>query len=94
MLFGSVNMSQIYGPLHEFSLVDNKWWALDFKEFSYKDTIFDFDKENASIAVVDTGTSMISIPLEDYNQLVKMWEDEISNSEDFVCQLGLCIGGQ
>lgn len=49
--------------------------------------------EDISIAVIDTGTSMMAIPLEDYNLLIQIWEQEIDNKDEFVCQMGLCIGG-
>jgi hypothetical protein len=98
--------------LHEFKLVNNKWWALQFTELRYSTTIFEKEKDginihldpakmtgaftyqaDQSIAVVDTGTSMMAIPLEDYNLLIKMWEKEIGNKNEFVCQMGLCVGG-
>jgi len=47
-----------------------------------------------SIAVVDTGTSMMAIPFKDYNILTQMWQTQINNKDEFVCQMGLCIGGQ
>jgi len=46
------------------------------------------------IAVVDTGTSMMAVPSEEFNDLTNKWEREIANSEDFICQMDLCIGGQ
>jgi hypothetical protein len=36
---------------------------------------------------------MMAIPLEDYNLLIQMWEEEIGSSNEFVCQMGLCVGG-
>ena len=40
MLFGGINHDQILGGhLHDFELVNNKWWALKFTEFRYNTTI-------------------------------------------------------
>lgn len=54
---------------------------------------FSYSSQDQSIAVVDTGTSMMAIPLEDYNLLIAKWEKEITSANEFVCQMGLCVGG-
>jgi len=35
MIFGGVNETQIEGKLHEFSLINDKWWTLRMNEFRY-----------------------------------------------------------
>ena len=44
MLFGGINATQILnGHLHDFELVNNKWWALRFTEFRYNETVINQD---------------------------------------------------
>ena len=44
MLFGGINHTQVLnGHLHDFELVNNKWWALKFTEFRYNETIINQD---------------------------------------------------
>ena len=63
MIFGGVNESQYIGDLHSFPLVTNIWWALDLKEIGYNGyTIADYNPEDKAIAVIDTGTSISSLP--------------------------------
>ena len=50
--------------------------------------------DDGPIAVIDRGTSMMAIPNEDYEALTKIWESEINNQNEFICQVGLCIGGR
>lgn len=49
MIFGGINQTQIHGDLKEFKLVNNKWWALQFTELRYSDTIFEREKEGINI---------------------------------------------
>lgn len=36
----------------------------------------------------------MAVPHEDYDALVKMWEQEINNPNELICEIGLCIGGR
>ena len=41
--------------------------------------------QDGSIAVIDTGTSMLAVPHEDYDMLTSIWEHEINNPNEFIC---------
>lgn len=65
MVFGGVNTTGFVGELLSFPLKTNNWWAMDLKEFGYGNTrISSFYPSDYAIAVVDTGTSLASIPSE------------------------------
>ena len=63
MIFGGYNTSQYVGELHNFTLKTNQWWALDIMEFSYDGyRMAAYTPSDNAIAVVDTGTSLASVP--------------------------------
>ena len=71
MIFGGTNSSQYVGDLHSFPLKTNTWWALDMREFSYNGiSMASFSPSDKAIAVIDTGTSLASIPSSIHKRLI------------------------
>ena len=51
------------GDLHWFPVVTKNWWAIDFRQMKYgNQVIAQFNFYDSAIAVVDTGTSIITVP--------------------------------
>ena len=65
MIFGGIDHDQFLGDLHQFPLVNDRWWGLNFNSLVIGNEIIDLGRMNEAIAVIDTGTSMIGLP-EDY----------------------------
>ena len=91
MMFGGYNESQFVGDMYQFPIVTDKWWALDFTCLTYDrevfkeyHTTFEHD-QNTAFAVVDTGTSMMAMPMKYFEKLQKRWTSQIGNSTDFKC---------
>jgi hypothetical protein len=85
MIFGGLNTDQYVGSMHEFPLVTDKWWALEFRAFYYDGKLFkSFDPYpknteihnlgNSAFAVVDTGTSMMAVPEKFFTKLEQSWK--------------------
>ena len=63
MIFGGYDESQFVGNLSWHKIVNDNWWALDLREIKYGNTIVDqFSKYDMAFAVIDTGTSLITLP--------------------------------
>jgi hypothetical protein len=74
MIFGGVNHSAYEDSLINFPLKLNHWWALDIKEFSYDgESMKVFQDSDNAIAIVDTGTSLASVPADVHATLVEKW---------------------
>ena len=89
MMLGGYNESQFVGDMYQFPIVTDKWWALDFARLTYDRELFKeyhstFEHDyNTSFAVVDTGTSMIALPMKYFEKIEKRWTSQIGNSSDF-----------
>ena len=83
-MFGGFNKTQFVGEMYHYPIVSDKsdqWWALEFKALHYDDEMlksYDVlpkkqnisDMGNTSFAVVDTGSSMMSVPQGIFEKLV------------------------
>ena len=104
-MFGGINHEQYVGKLHKFKLANNKWWSIDFSAVIYdSENLGTFSKKGEAtgedeiedlklqaFAVVDTGTSMMAMPHDQFVLLSSRWKNQINNSTAFSCQQGLCI---
>lgn len=63
LIFGGINHAQIEGDLHTFALKNNHWWALDMNKIAYNGHVLgSYFGGDQAVAVVDTGTSLITVP--------------------------------
>jgi len=93
MIFGGVNHSAYVGELINFPLKNNHWWALDIKEFSYDGyQMRNYGASDNAIAIVDTGTSLASVPSDIHAKLVQDWTNSMG-AVNILCQQGICITG-
>ena len=94
MLFGGYNRSQVQGEMFEFRLADDRWWSIELQSLKYgerylsRTTSLD---DSLKVAIVDTGTSMLTIPKSEFDDLTNKWKMDIQ-SDDFACFDGLCLG--
>lgn len=67
MIFGGINYTQFVGDLHQFKIVNDKWWSVSYQGLIYDDTVIDYFNEDQAIGVIDTGTSMMAVPHKYYS---------------------------
>ena len=78
MILGDIDKSHYVGELIELPVVPNynNWWTVSFKQMTYGGIILTtFIESDNAIAVLDTGTSMLSVPTPIYKNLVQQWFD-------------------
>jgi len=88
-MFGGYNSSQIVGGEQGISTFRNnpgnyksniRSWALDTKDLLYNGTSLQYNGQTKSYpAVIDTGSSFIAVPPEEYTSLLEKWKGAVSD---------------
>ena len=71
MTFGDVNHDEYVGNLYDFPLYDTRYWAPHLSEFVYGEKVLgNWYSFGTAVGILDTGTSMISVP-KSYHQYLE-----------------------
>mmetsp|Transcript_17349 Transcript_17349/g.12403 ORF Transcript_17349/g.12403 Transcript_17349/m.12403 type:complete len:96 (+) Transcript_17349:683-970(+) len=83
-MFGGYNSSQMLSDPIYFPLISTTWWHIDISQAAYGGTSF---MTPGSTCIIDSGTSMLSMPVDDFIELVNM----INDDKQITCDEGWCF---
>ena len=71
MIFGGYNENQFVGDIQWIKLKNSNWWALDMRELNYgSQNIASFAWSDNSLAIIDTGTSLATMPKKYFTKFI------------------------
>lgn len=80
VVFGGVDEDLFEQPLQSYPLVNNIWWSIDIKSVSYGTTqMFVSDESSTAFGIIDTGTSLMYVPVDILNQFVGLWVTKLGS---------------
>ena len=67
---GEADLSDTFGQVYDLKLMqsNNSWWSTSYRGLTFGNT--DIHNSVMNVAILDTGTSLIALPDNDYNAFV------------------------
>ena len=90
MIFGGINEDQYTGKLFELPLVNNNWWATQTTGVYFNGQQLNSYTGSGTFGIIDTGTSFILIPGDEFNQIIKLINAQVDSSKQFNCNTQEC----
>ena len=78
-----------YTGLHYYSLVSTTWWELKLTAINYGGK--SISQKDGPSAIIDSGTTLITLPLKDYNYFLNKLIDDIGGENYIYCEDGICF---
>ena len=85
MIFGGINEDQYTGKFFELPLVNNNWWAAQTTGVYFDGQQVNSYTGSGTLGVIDTGTSLILMPGDEFNQIIKLINAQVDSSKQFNC---------